>query len=149
VYVEAAYSVFASDQEMESHDEFFAGQSQLGKNEIKADQAGYACRCSTQAADHNVTTCYGQLRYGNYQFSLLVDYNLDHCVSPTTENQRRRQFSAVLKGADRLIYLYLEPPHRPDYAHVVDVVRDMIQETTARLDLAKLAPFYEKERVDL
>jgi hypothetical protein len=40
-------------------------------------------------------------------------------------------------------------PHRPDYAHVVDVVRDMIQETTARLDLAKLAPFYEKERVDL
>jgi hypothetical protein len=38
---------------------------------------------------------------------------------------------------------------QPDYAHVVDVVRDMIQETTVRLDLANLAPFYERERMNL
>ncbi len=35
--------------------------------------------------------------------------------------------------------------HRhPDYAHVVDVVRDMIQETTVRLDGAYLGRFYER-----
>lgn len=39
-------------------------------------------------------------------------------------------------------------PRQPDYAHVVDVVRDMIQEVTARLDLANLAPFYERDQMD-
>lgn len=40
-------------------------------------------------------------------------------------------------------------PRQPDYAHVVDVVRDLIQEVTARLDFVNLAPFYEKDQVDL
>ena len=112
VYVEAAYRFFASDREMEPHDEFFGREGQARKNDVAADRAAYGCRCEPQATDHGVTTCYGQLRYGNYEFSLLVDYNLDSCVSPTTENQRRQQFSSVLKSADRLIYLYLEPLRR-------------------------------------
>ena len=37
-------------------------------------------------------------------------------------------------------------PRQPDYAHVVDVVRDMILETTIRLDLANLGPLYERVR---
>jgi len=33
---------------------------------------------------------------------------------------------------------------QPDYAHVVDVARDMIHETTVRLDSAYLQRFYER-----
>jgi hypothetical protein len=34
--------------------------------------------------------------------------------------------------------------HQPDYAHVIDVARDMIHETTVQLDSAYLQHFYER-----
>jgi hypothetical protein len=112
VYVEAAYSFFNSDHEIDIREEVFGRDGQVSAAEIHADAGVYGCWCDSQVSGHTATSCYGALGYGNYEFSLLVSYNSDVCVSVATESSRRREFLDVLKTADQLIHAYLEPLRR-------------------------------------
>jgi hypothetical protein len=111
VYVEAAYSYFTHDRAMDVTEASIGSQERLRSERVSADAGVYGCWCDSQPTDHVPTRCYAALGFGNYEFSLSVDYNVDHC-SAQTATQRREEFLKAVLTADQLIQLYLEPLRR-------------------------------------
>jgi hypothetical protein len=111
LYVEATYSYFAHDHEIDLDDALPGKESRIEDERLAADAAVYGCWCDPQAPPHAPTRCYAALAFGNYEFSLSADYNGDQC-SAQTAAQRRADFLKAARTADQLIHLYLEPLRR-------------------------------------
>jgi hypothetical protein len=73
------------------------------------DKPDSLCACDT--LDSTTTSCRGRLAFGNYQFSLSVNYNHEACTDPVSP-KRNEEFRRTMHTADRLIGLYLEPLRR-------------------------------------
>lgn len=90
IHIEVAYRFYAHDHEI-------------------ADESATLCACDTLTRVS--TRCVGRLAFGNYEFSLSVNYNNTACTDPV-DPTRVAEFERSMQTADRLINLYLEPLRR-------------------------------------
>lgn len=104
IHIEVAYRFYAHDHEI-------PGRASTGPklDKLTADAGQMACECLAQ--EFGGMECTGGLAFGNYEFTLSVNYNTEQCsngVSP----QREKEFRSSMLTADRLIALYLKPLRR-------------------------------------
>jgi hypothetical protein len=111
VYVEAAYSYFTHDHAIDVTARSSGSRERVPGGHLSADAAVYGCWCDSQSAPSTPTRCDAALGFGNYEFSLSIDYNVDRC-SAQIATQRREEFLRAVLTADQLIRLYLEPLRR-------------------------------------
>jgi hypothetical protein len=90
LYVEVAYRFYA-------HDHQIPGDSTV--------------QCSCDTPGRVSTSCLGQLPFGNYEFSLSVNYNTTACTDPV-DPKVVAEFTGSMQTANKLITLYLEPLRR-------------------------------------
>lgn len=101
LHVEVAYRFYAHDHDID------AGTVTLDK--LAADKGVMMCVCIPDATSG--TRCTGVLGFGNYEFTLTVNYNREQCVKGVSK-ERAEEFRRSMQTADRLINLYLEPLRR-------------------------------------
>jgi hypothetical protein len=112
VYVEAAYSFFDHDRRLDLPAMLSGREEPIDVSNLAAKEGAYGCWCESRGEAPPSTECSAALGYGNYDFSLTVDYNKDRCVAPEAAAPRRDEFLRAVKTADQLIHLYLEPLRR-------------------------------------
>jgi len=100
ISVEVAYRFYAHDHDIG------AGTS---LDNLTADQGQLACVCLPPESAG--TECKGVLGFGNYEFTLVVDYNVEQCPKGINP-QREQEFRRSMQTADRLIGFYLKPLRR-------------------------------------
>lgn len=107
VSVEVAYRFYGSDHDIDQdiNPDIKAG-TLLDK--LAADKGTMSCSCLS--ADSSSLNCAGVLGFGNYEFSIRVDYRREQCSNSI--KQRMEEFRRSMQTADRLIDLYLEPLRR-------------------------------------
>jgi hypothetical protein len=112
VHIEAAYSFFDHDRRLDVPAMLSGREERLDVSNFAAKQGAYGCWCESRGEAPPSTECSAALGYGNYDFSLTVEYNKDRCVAPAAAAPRREEFLRSVKTADQLIHLYLEPLRR-------------------------------------
>lgn len=90
IHVEVAYRFYAHDHEI-------------------PNESVTLCACDTLTRVS--TSCLGRLAFGNYEFTLSVNYNNTACTDPV-DPKRVAEFERSMQTADRLIALYLKPLRR-------------------------------------
>ncbi len=111
VSVEVAYRFYGSDQDI---DQDINPEIKTGTllDKLAADKGTMMCACLSP--ESNSLNCSGVLGFGNYEFSISVDYRREQCSKGI--HRRVEEFRHSMQTADRLIALYLEPLRRkPDW----------------------------------
>jgi hypothetical protein len=90
LYVEVAYRFYEHDHQIPSEP---------------------TVQCSCDPLSRASTRCLGQLPFGNYEFSLRVNYNNAACTDPV-DPKDVAEFKGSMQTANKLINLYLEPLRR-------------------------------------
>jgi hypothetical protein len=100
IHVEVAYRFYKFDHEIDAK---WSAEKRL--DGLTADDGQMACWCLSQPE------CTGTLAFGNYEFTLTVNYNREQCAKGVNK-ERTEEFRRSMQTADRLINLYLEPLRR-------------------------------------
>jgi len=101
IHVEVAYRFYAHDHDIDT------GKASLGK--LAGDKGMATCTCLPPGSDG--PECTGVLAFGNYEFTLSVNYNTAQCTKGI-DPQLEKEFRSSMLTADRLIALYLKPLRR-------------------------------------
>jgi len=112
VYVEAGYSYFTHDRQFEVPEPLPGREETLDRRSLFAKAGTYGCWCASRGEAPPATDCHAVMSYGNYAFSLTVDYTKDQCVAADVAAHRSEEFLRTVKTADQLFHLYLEPLRR-------------------------------------
>jgi hypothetical protein len=112
VYVEARYSFFDHDRDLELPALLSRREERLDVSKLAAKEGAYSCWCESRGEAPSASACSAALGYGNYDFSFTVEYNKEPCVGAEAAPQRRAEFLRAVTVADQLFHLYLEPLRR-------------------------------------
>ena len=104
IHLEVAYRFYA-------HDHAIPGRASTGPklDKLTADAGQMTCVCLSP--ESSGTQCTGSLAFGNYEFTLSVNYNTEQCTNAINP-QREKEFRSSMLTADRLITFYLKPLRR-------------------------------------